>query len=179
MTTFLCNKCQYYWANVYECPTCSAKETTVPVPYTCPFCHVTETEGKDVHLKRCQGGSGTLGHASFSPQVYDYPQFADIIKRLEVVERKLGDLLALPIGDIIKMCEKQPDKPVVDWSLYPKWLTCLYRNTYGTWFLSDKVPRLHDGIWDNYGEQQYVVPDEYAPKWNGRWQDSLCERPKS
>lgn len=69
------------------------------------------------------------------------------------------------------------EKPIVDWSAMPKWAKWVAMDKNGEWFWSDAPPRKSKDIWECSCNTD-IIPPEYAPKYEGPWEDSLVERPE-
>lgn len=69
------------------------------------------------------------------------------------------------------------DVPAVDWSLYAKWHVALAMSEDRNWWIFTVRPVKSDHGWLSQNLGGIEIPKEYAPKFSGRWQDSLVERP--
>lgn len=89
-------------------------------------------------------------------------------------------------GNLNKCCTSSADlvsewtepKPEVDWSAMPAWAKCVYMDEHGSWFyisvpvaLSETIGFFKDSV------PKARIPPDYAPKFAGRWQDSIVFRP--
>lgn len=83
------------------------------------------------------------------------------------------------VGDIdtIFTLEKPKSKPIVDWSILP-WFNCVARDADGCWFIYKYRPIRDVTKWNSHGTEFVAIPNQYAPKFDGDWKDSLVERPK-
>jgi hypothetical protein len=68
------------------------------------------------------------------------------------------------------------DKPVIDWSLMPAWAKFVTMDKSGKWWWYTHKPSL-EHAWCIIEGFVGKIPSEYAPKWEGDWEDSLIERP--
>lgn len=76
--------------------------------------------------------------------------------------------------------EKPKAKPIVDWSTISPWFKYVAMDRNDIWFMFKTAPTINNNFWKNYDciHDPYLrIPDEYAPKFDGDWKDSLVERP--
>ena len=73
------------------------------------------------------------------------------------------------------------EKPVVDWDALPAWANWAAWDCLFGWRYFENKPRKIGGAWHLRPNCNYAnrIPDEYAPKFDGDWKDSLQERPKA
>lgn len=76
------------------------------------------------------------------------------------------------------------EMPVVDWSRFPRHIVALAMDEGGYWFAYTYVPILCPRVWDRpptldvtFHQAIHFCRDERIPKYEGRWEDSLCIRP--
>jgi hypothetical protein len=69
------------------------------------------------------------------------------------------------------------DKPIVDWSLMPAWAKFVAMDSTGYWWWYEKKPFTSENTWRSESEYYDEIPKDYAPKWEGDWEESLIERP--
>jgi hypothetical protein len=69
------------------------------------------------------------------------------------------------------------DKPIVDWDAMPTWAKFVAMGRGGGWWWYEKEPVIGENIWRSESEYYDEIPAEYAPKWDGDWEESLIERP--
>jgi len=63
-----------------------------------------------------------------------------------------------------------------DWANVPPWTPYIAMDSDYEWYAYETEPELESHMWGTYGE--YVkIPDEYAPKFEGDWRESLLVRP--
>lgn len=82
--------------------------------------------------------------------------------------------------DDIFTLEKPKEKPIVDWSTISPWFKYVAMDRNDIWFMFKTAPTINNNFWKNYDciHDSYLrIPDEYAPKFDGYWKDSLVERP--
>jgi hypothetical protein len=101
--------------------------------------------------------------------------------------RRTIDPLLSSDSDIVS---EWTEKPIVDWSILPRWANLVMMDEHGKWHWARKnknVVCCDCTILDKYGHffrgrdgigECGNIPDEYAPKFSGRWQDSAVERPE-
>lgn len=71
--------------------------------------------------------------------------------------------------------EEWVQKPVVDWSVMPAWANYIAMEKSGDWYWFNILPRFSKICWLNGGDCG-EIPEQYAPKFEGDWKDSLVAR---
>ena len=71
------------------------------------------------------------------------------------------------------------DRPEVDWLAMPKWAKWVAMDADGTWLLYAAEPHVDGQFWGEHVHGNYgTIPLEFAPKWDGPWQESKAQRPE-
>ena len=70
------------------------------------------------------------------------------------------------------------DKPIVDWSVMPKWAKTVVMNKLRTWYWTDDpLPAGSSDHWLISRSNHGVIPQEFHPRFDGDWRVSLVKRP--
>jgi hypothetical protein len=68
------------------------------------------------------------------------------------------------------------EKPKFDRTIVPAWHKWMAMDPDGTWFSYTDAPKFRsDGAFSANGGNYLRIPDEYAPEWEGKPEDSLIE----
>lgn len=75
------------------------------------------------------------------------------------------------------LIEPYIDKPEWDWSATLPWLNYLALDATGIWYLYQDKPLFSTNYYERSSGIVVAVPKAYAPKWQGKPEDSLISRP--
>jgi len=87
-------------------------------------------------------------------------------------------------SEIIHNCDIMSiwtDPPVVDWIILPKWTKAIAMDGDGDWYGFTIIPEKMSltEIWNDPNDDYiFNIPPEYAPKYDGSWEESLVIRPE-
>ena len=73
------------------------------------------------------------------------------------------------------------EKPIVDWSVMPKWAKYAAKDKDGKWFWYVFLPLISSSDSVNWELKTLYfcgfIPKEFSPQFDGDWTQSLVERP--